>query len=164
MPGPGILQGRCRTLEHRAQVGHRHRAYLALGGAKGSPHAPAHQAHRLFLGRAVVSCSPVGGRDRGQARMDRGGFGSFGQIGHVAGYGLRPGGQRPHPVRLAPGGELRPAGSVEPGRVLGPARIEVFPCVGGDLGHLDRLFGTFEQRHALSFFSSFVTNDKVALS
>jgi hypothetical protein len=55
-------------------------------------------------------------------------------------------------VLVAPGGELRPAGAVDTGRVLGPARSHVVPRVGGDLGQLDGLFGALEQRHGPSLF------------
>jgi hypothetical protein len=55
-------------------------------------------------------------------------------------------------VFLAPSGELRPAGAVDTGRVLGPARSHEVPRVCGDLGKLDGLFDALEQRHSPSLF------------
>ena len=64
---------------------------------------------------------------------------------------------------VAPGGELPLPGAVDAGRVLGPARGQVVPRVGGDVGQFDGLSGALEQCHGPSLFS-FVTNDKVVLS
>ena len=88
-PVPTPRRVGAESLEHRAQLGHRDRAHLALGGPEGPAHATAHQADRLLLGRAVVPGGPVSGTDRGQAKVDRGGLGGLGQVGHVAGHGLR---------------------------------------------------------------------------
>ena len=125
---------------------------LALGGTEGPANTTADQADRLLLGRTVVPRGPVRGTDRGQAKVDRGGLGCLGQVGHVAGHGLGSCGQSRHTVFLAPSGELRPAGAVDTGRVLGPARGDVVPRVGGDLGQLDGLLGALEQRHGASLF------------
>ena len=51
---------------------------------------------------------------------------------------------------VAPPGELRPTGPVSTGRVLGPARSDVIPCVGGDLGQLKGLLSSGEERHGTS--------------
>jgi hypothetical protein len=153
VPGPDTRRVGAESLDHRAQLGHRDRTHLALGGPEGPPHATAHQADRLLLGRAVVPGGPVGGTDRGQAKVDRCGLGGLGQVSHVEGHSLRAGWQRCHPVLVAPGGELRPAGAVDTGRVLGPARSDVVPCVGGDLGQLKGLLSGGEERHGAGVLS-----------
>jgi hypothetical protein len=140
------------SLAHHAQLGHRERPHLALGGPKCSSYATAHQADCLLSGRTVVPGCSVGGTDSCQAKVDRGRLGDLGEVGHVQGHGLRTGGQGNYPVLLAPGGELRPAGAVDAGRVLGPTRSEVVPRVGDDLGQLGSLFGALEQRPGPSLF------------
>jgi hypothetical protein len=99
-----------------------------------------------------VARRAVRGTDSCQAKVDRGGLGDLGQVGHVQGHGLRSSGQSPHPVLVAPGGELRPAGAVDTGRVLGPARGYVVPRVGGDLDQLDGQLGALGQCHGPSLF------------
>jgi hypothetical protein len=94
----------------------------------------------------------VGGTDSGQASVDRGGLRGLREVGHVQGHGLWASRQSCHTVLVAPGGELCPAGAVDPGRVLGPARGEVVPRVGGYLGQLAGLFGALEQHHGPSLF------------
>jgi hypothetical protein len=94
----------------------------------------------------------VGGTDRCQTKVDRGGLGGPGEVGHETGHGVCAGGQGHYPVLVAPGGELRPAGPVDTSRVLGPARRHEVPSVCGDLGKLDGLFGTLEQCHGASLF------------
>jgi hypothetical protein len=65
-----------------------------------------------------VARGPVGGTDRGQAKVYRGGLGDLGQVGHVAGDSLRAGGQGQYPVLVAPGCELRAARAVDTGVVF----------------------------------------------
>jgi hypothetical protein len=57
--GPTPSRVGAESHEHRAQVGHRDRAHLALGGPKHPAHATTYQTDRLFLGRGVVARGPV---------------------------------------------------------------------------------------------------------
>ena len=105
----------------------------------------------------------MSGTDSCQAKIYRGGLGDLGEVGHVQGHSFWAGGQGHYPVPIAPGGELSPAGAVNTVGVLGTARSNIIPRLGGDLSEFDSLFGAMEQRHC-AHLSSFVTTDKLALS
>ncbi len=94
-----LMSGVVDSFEHRAQIGHHYGANLALGRAEGPANTTSYQADRLLLGRTVVPRGPMGGTDRGQAKVYRHGLGVLGKVGHVQGHGLRAGGQGHHRVR-----------------------------------------------------------------